>query len=258
MWLPNAAFLALAPMLTHRLPSAGVRMQVKQASQIEVGQSLPAAYVEIVTDGCAADDSCPVLTAEEVLGVGKTVLVGMPGAFTPTCTDEHLPGFIRSAKRFKRLGVKTVAIVTTNDRFIMTAWKKAMKECMEKEGLRSMDTEVSMLSDDKCEFIKSLGLAYNMAPKKGGAWSFQLNAGLRSKRFAMVLNEGVVEHLAVDAGDTEMEGTSAESILEVIRPGAANDALAVPGLSAQEEQQAMAALALVAGAAALYAVMGGA
>ena len=256
MRFPNAAFLALAPMLAPRLPILDIRMQVKQASQIEVGQPLPAAYVEIVTDGCAADDSCPVLTADEMLGTGKVVLVGMPGAFTPTCTDEHLPGFIRSAKRFKRLGVKTVAIVTTNDRFIMTAWKKAMKECMESEGLRSMDTEVSMLSDDKCEFIKSLGLAYNMAPKKGGAWSFQLNAGLRSKRFAMVLNDGVVEHLAVDAGDTEMEGTSAENILEVLKPGAASDAVALPGVSAQEEQQVGAALLLLAGAAAVYALVG--
>ena len=83
MRLPNAAFLALAPMLAPRLPILDIRMQVKQASQIEVGQPLPAAYVEIVTDGCAADDSCPVLTADEMLGTGKVVLVGMPGAFAP-------------------------------------------------------------------------------------------------------------------------------------------------------------------------------
>jgi peroxiredoxin len=209
--------LLLSPV---RQPAHVPAMKIKQASQIAVNQSLPVAYIEVVTDGCAADDTCPVNTVDEVLGDGKCVLVGMPGAFTPTCTDEHLPGFIRKAKKFKRLGVKKVAVVTTNDRFIMTSWKKAMKECMQAEGLSSIDTEVEMLSDDKGDFIKSLGLAYNLQPKRKKAWSFQLNAGLRSKRFAMVTEGGVVTHLAVDDGDTDMIGTSAETILEVITPQA--------------------------------------
>ena len=222
MLVPNGVTaLLMAPLLAPRLPAAN--MQVKQASQIEVGQPMPAGYIEIVTDGCAADDSCAVLTVDEFLGKGKCVLVGMPGAFTPTCTDEHLPGYIRSAKRFKRLGVKKIAVITTNDRFIMSAWKKAMKECMDQEGLRSIDSEIDMLSDDKGELVKSLGLAFNMAPEKKSAWSFQLNAGLRSKRFAVVIDEGVVSHIAVDEGSTEMDGTSAESILDVLKPGAGSN-----------------------------------
>jgi peroxiredoxin len=230
-------------------------MNIKQASQIEVEQTLPAAYVEIVTDGCAADDNCAVRTADEVLGSGKCVLVGMPGAFTPTCTDEHLPGFIRSAKKFKRLGVKKVCIVTTNDRFIMTAWKKAMRECMQAEGLSSMDTQVEMLSDDKGEFIKSMGLAYNLQAEKKSAWSFQLNAGLRSKRFAMVTNGGVVEHLAVDDGDTEMVDTSAERVLDLLTPQASAVQQATASVEPEPLLTLLAAAALLAVAYSYYPSM---
>ena len=72
MLIANAASLLLTPMLAPRL--AGVSMQVKQATQIEVGKPLPAAYVEVVTDGCAADDSCAITTAAELLGEGRSVL----------------------------------------------------------------------------------------------------------------------------------------------------------------------------------------
>jgi len=146
--------------------------------------------------------------------------VGMPGAFTPTCTSEHLPGFIRNARKFRRLGVDKLAIVTTNDKFIMSAWKKAMSECMQAEGLSSLDTEVTMVADKDAELVKSLGLAYNMAPAKKAAWSFQLNAGIRSKRFALVADNGVLTHVAVDEGETEMVDTSAEAILGILKPQA--------------------------------------
>ena len=176
-------------------------------------------------------------------------------AFTPTCTDEHLPGYIRNARKFRRLGVKKLAVITTNDRFIMTAWKKAMKDCMQAEGLSTIDTEVTMVSDKDAELIKALGLAFNMAPKKKAAWSFQLNAGLRSKRFALVAEEGVVTHLAVDEGDTEMVGTSAEEIMNVLRPAGSSPALSSEVGTSQTAVIGVVLAALVAGA--LYAADAG-
>lgn len=148
--------------------------------------------------------------------------------------------------------MRQVAIVTTNDRFIMTAWKKAMRSCMEKEGLSSIDTEVTMLADDKGELIKALGLAYNMAPKKTAAWSFQLNAGLRSKRFALVASDGVVEHIAVDEGDTDLVSTSAESILEVLKPAASPLQKAAADAPKGSSEAALAFAALAALAATYY------
>ena len=159
------------------------------------------------------------------------------GAFTPTCTDLHLPGFIRAAPRFERLGVDTLAVITTNDRFIMSCWKDAMKECMEAEGLKSLDDKVTMIADKDGEIIKvrfacarllsfstatrktcvaqllsaysartekhdrlttqALGFMYNSkldrkAEGPRAAWQM-FNSGLRSKRFALVVQDGVVK-----------------------------------------------------------------
>ena len=66
----------------------------------------------------------------QALGNGTTVLVGMPGAFTPTCTDQHLPGFIKQSETLKSLGVERVCVITTNDRYVNSAWNGAIEECM--------------------------------------------------------------------------------------------------------------------------------
>ena len=133
-----------------------------QARQIEVGATLPSMEdmdLAVVTDDCAFDDTCELIS--DRLMNGRTVIVGMPGAFTPTCTDLHLPGYIRNARTFRnKKGVKTLAVVTTNDKFIMTAWKRKMRSCAEQEGLKTIDGEVSMLADSDGHLIKSLGLAY--------------------------------------------------------------------------------------------------
>jgi len=220
---------------------------IRQASQAEVGQAFPEAYIELVTDGCAADDDCAVLSASEYFGKGRCVLVGMPGAFTPTCTDEHLPGYIRGARKFKRLGVKTLAVVTTNDRFIMTAWKSAMKQCVQAEGKATIDNDVAMLADPDADLTKALGLAFNMElDRKGPNAFFQLNAGIRAKRFALIVNDGVIEHIAVDEGTTDLDATSADSILAVL-----GDTSGVG--EAGEQDLAVPALALGGAVAAFFA-----
>lgn len=139
--------------------SPAVTMKDMQASQIAVGDTLPLvdfnSGVQIVTDDCSFDDSCEII--ESQLNEGKTVLIGMPGAFTPTCTDEHLPGFIRAAKQFRRAGVKRLAVVTTNDVFIMTAWKRKMRECASAEGIGSLDGLVDFVADKEGHLIRALG-----------------------------------------------------------------------------------------------------
>ena len=134
-----------------------VRCSLSQV-QIEVGAEVPSVNVELVTDGCAADDDCKLLDSASELLFGKSVLIGMPGAFTPTCNDLHLPGYIRSAPHFKRLGVDSVAVVTTNDRFIMTAWKRAMRKCMDEEGLESLDDSVKMLADPEGDLVRQAAI----------------------------------------------------------------------------------------------------
>ena len=141
------------------------------------------------------------------------------GAFTPTCTDLHLPGFIRAAPRFEKLGVGTLAVVTTNDRFIMSCWKDAMKACMEEEGLTSLDDKVTMIADKDGEIIKALGFLYNSklnrkAEGTRAAWQM-LNSGLRSKRFALVVQDGVVK-----ARPTASEPLARDSLSSFWLPGA--------------------------------------
>ena len=166
-------------------------MSTMQASLVKVGDAMPVGASMTQIDGydvptgpcvvegtCAVDDCCGRL-AVDAFAEGTHVIVGMPGAFTPTCTDEHLPGYIRSAGDFRKLGA-SVSVLTTNDPFIMTAWKKAMRECMQQERLATIDTEVSMIADRESEFVKALGVAFNMAPPKGAAWSFQVRAPRRS------------------------------------------------------------------------------
>ena len=96
------------------------RMAMKQAREITVGAELPYAECQLVKGECAAFDECGTIsTTDDLLSKGKCIIVGMPGAFTPTCTSEHLPGFIRNARKFKSMGVRSINIVTTNDAFIM-------------------------------------------------------------------------------------------------------------------------------------------
>ena len=110
---------------------------LKSSKRIEVGQEIPKDIsVELVVGACAEEDSCELKTADELLS-GTAVLVGMPGAFCAVCNDEHLPGYIRSAPQFRRLGVSTLAVVTTNDRFILTAWKRALAQELTWEGTSS-------------------------------------------------------------------------------------------------------------------------
>jgi peroxiredoxin len=133
------------------------------------------------------------ITTEQLFGGKKVVLFSVPGAFTPTCDARHLPGFIQHATDFKAKGVDTVACMAVNDVFVMKAWGKAS----------AVEDKVLMLADGNGDYAKALGLDMD-------ATGFGM--GLRGKRFAVVVDDGIVKGLYVEAPG-EFKVSSAEHVL---------------------------------------------
>jgi peroxiredoxin len=158
---------------------------------VEVGSSLPDMKLTVVTNGETEERS-----SIDLLGKGKVVLFGVPGAFTPTCSDYHLPGFVLRSEELKAKGVGLIACLSVNDSFVMSAWAKA----------QNVEDHVVLIADGNGDFTKSLGLEMDASP---------FGMGLRSKRFAMVIEDGKVTHLAVEPGGG-LDVSSAEAILQVL------------------------------------------
>ena len=157
---------------------------------IAVGDRIPEVEIWQVTDG--SPGFAPVSTAD-VLGKGKVVLFGVPGAFTPTCSDHHLPGFVLRADDIRDKGVDTIACVSVNDPFVMAAWAKNQK----------VADSVVMLADGNGELTKAVGLEMN-----GNV----VGLGTRSQRYAAIIEDGVVTSLFVEP-ERGLTVSSAESIL---------------------------------------------
>lgn len=155
---------------------------------IAVGDKIPAATL---TKATAAGPEA-VSTADYFAGK-RVALFSVPGAFTPTCSAKHLPGFVEKAAELKAKGIDEIASTAVNDAFVMGAWAKAA-------GAES----ITMLSDGNAEFVTALGLT--MDGSKYGL-------GMRGQRFSMVVNDGTVEALYVEAGG-EFRVSSAEYMLE--------------------------------------------
>lgn len=141
-----------------------------------------------------------------MLGGGKSILLGMPGAYTPTCNDVHLPGYYKLAPELKDLGIDTIALVTTNDRFVNAKWQEDMEKCM---GIPEGSGPVVMLSDARGDLAESLGLIGYLGR----------GLGVRSKRFALVIQDGEVKYKAVDEGSIELATTSAEQLVNFLKAG---------------------------------------
>jgi peroxiredoxin len=135
-------------------------------------------------------------TTGQLMGHGRVVLFGVPAAFSPTCSDLHLPGFVLRAGDLAAKGVARVFCVSVNDPYVMAAWGRA----------QGVGDSVTMVSDGNGELTRSLGLELDMRP------SFM---GTRSRRYAAVLEEGVVTHLGLEAR-TELESSSAEAVLAML------------------------------------------
>ena len=154
---------------------------------IAIGERIPHATLNALKDGVQAVDT------NELFGGRKVVLFAVPGAFTPTCSAKHLPGFVEHYDAFKSRGID-VACMAVNDAFVMGAWAKSQNV---PEGLQ-------MLADGNGQLAKALGLELD-------ATAFGM--GLRSKRFALYAEDGVVKQLHVEAPG-EFKVSSAEYVLE--------------------------------------------
>ena len=154
---------------------------------IEQGQELPAVTLTQLTD-----DGMQSLTNKELFEGKKIVLFAVPGAFTPTCSNAHLPEFITLADKIKAKGVDSIYCVSVNDAFVMKAW-----------GDSQNAQEISMLADGDGSFTKSLGLDKDTA-------GF---GGVRSTRYAMIIENAVVTGLFVEQ-DKEFVISRAESVLD--------------------------------------------
>ncbi len=158
---------------------------------IKVGDRLPDATFKTMTA-----DGPGEMTVGELAGGKTVVLFGVPGAFTPTCHMNHLPGFVEHAETLKNKGVDTIAVVSVNDVFVMDAWQKA-----------SGADGITFLSDTAAEFVEAAGLGLGPAPIFGH---------VRSQRFALVAKDGEVTFLAVEDAPGEATKTGAAAILEAL------------------------------------------
>ncbi len=154
---------------------------------IRIGDRIPSEILSQMSD----HGPQPVKTADYFAG-RKIILFSVPGAFTPTCSAYHLPGFVEHLYEFSDKGIDAIACMAVNDVFVMHAWGKSVNA----EG-------IDMLADGNGEFAAALGLAMDASA---------FGMGHRSQRFALVVNDGIVTHLMVEAPG-EFKVSSAESVL---------------------------------------------
>jgi peroxiredoxin len=162
---------------------------------IQIGDRLPAGslqeFIDVATEGCALG---PNTFDVADLTRGKTIAIfGLPGAFTPTCSAQHLPGYIQLADQLKAKGVDEIWCISVNDAFVMGAWGRDQKAT----GI------VRMMADGSAAFTKALGLEFDLVAK---------GFGVRSQRYSMLVTDGVVKQLNVESGGFDV--SSAETLLK--------------------------------------------
>jgi peroxiredoxin len=155
---------------------------------IQVGDRLPDVPLAIATA-----DGPQQTTTSEYFGGKKVALFAVPGAFTPTCSARHLPSYVEKAHDLKSSGIDEIACVSVNDPFVMAAW-----------GKRDGSQDITMLADGNGAFSDAIGLSMDGA---------KFGMGKRSQRYSMLVNDGVVEQLNVEAPG-EYRASSAEHLLD--------------------------------------------
>jgi peroxiredoxin len=163
---------------------------------INIGDKLPdgslAEFIDTATEGCAVG---PNTFQVADLAKGKKIAIfGLPGAFTPTCSAQHVPGYVANASQFKAKGVDEIWCISVNDAFVMGAWGREQKAT----GI------VRMMADGSATYSKALGLDADFS---------KFGMGTRSKRYSMLVEDGVVKQLNVEKGGA-FEVSSAEALLK--------------------------------------------
>jgi peroxiredoxin len=159
---------------------------------INVGDRLPSATLRQVTP-----EGPKEVSSDDFFRGKKVVLFAVPGAFTPACSQRHLPGFVDKATDIRAKGIDEIACVAVNDAAVMGAWGKDQKT----------DVKVTMLADGSGDFARALGLELDLS--KGGL-------GVRSKRYSMLVDNGVVKSLNVEQQPGQVDASSAEAMLRAL------------------------------------------
>ena len=157
---------------------------------IKIGDHLPQATFRVMTD-----DGPAAKTTDEIFGGRKVALVAVPGAFTPTCDRNHLPGYVQRTDEIKKAGIDAIVVTSTNDAFVLKAWSASA----------GADGKVEMLSDGNGDFAKALGLSLD-----GSGFGL----GIRSQRYSMLVDNGVVKSLNIEEGPGKADISGAENFLK--------------------------------------------
>ena len=156
---------------------------------IQVGDKIPAVSISTVLAGATE-----AVSSDQLCAGKKVVLFALPGAFTPTCSASHLPGYVVNADKIYAKGVDTIACLSVNDAFVMKAWSEVQNA-----------DQITMVADGGAELTKALGLEMDSG-------SF---GGIRSRRYAMIIEDGVVTALNIEQ-PKQFEVSSAEAILDLL------------------------------------------
>ena len=155
--------------------------------KIKIGDTLPDANIFIL------EKDPKLKSIKEIIAGEKAILFGLPGAFTPTCSAKHLPSFINASKKIKEKGIKKIICISVNDPYVIDAWGKS----------QNIEDKIILLSDVKAEFTKKIGADFNWR-----GWA------LRSERYTMLIENGIIKKLVVEEGKCEL--TAAENFLSEI------------------------------------------
>jgi len=159
---------------------------------INVGDKIPSVTLKQLTP-----EGVKEVTTDEIFGGKKVVLFAVPGAFTPACSQRHLPGFVERSADIKAKGVDEIACVAVNDAFVMGAWGREQKT----EG------KVRMLADGSGDLVRALGLELDLS--KGGL-------GIRSQRYSMLVDNGVVKSLNIEKQPGQVDVSGADAMLRAL------------------------------------------
>lgn len=157
---------------------------------ISVGDRLPDAQIKQATPNGAED-----IGAADYFAGRKIVLIGVPGAFTPTCSNDHVPGFVENYDAISARGVDRTAVLAVNDQFVMGAWAR----------FTGAENKLDFLADGNGAFVRALGLEIDLS--KAGL-------GTRCKRFSMIVDDGVVKELNIEESPGKAEASGAARILD--------------------------------------------
>ena len=159
---------------------------------IQVGDKVPAA-----TFRTTGPDGPKEITSDELSRGKKVVLFAVPGAFTPACSQRHLPGYVEKASELKAKGFDTIACVAVNDQAVMNAWGKA----------QNVGDKVLMLADGSADFARAVGMDIDLS---------RAGLGTRSKRYSMLVEDGTLKAINVEEVPSQVDKSSADAMLKAL------------------------------------------